>query len=205
MRKRIAAIILIIAVITIAMSASSCSGKAPEVEDVRDRIVYLIENSKDINTLFFGMGLPTYERGGLLSDELGVYYDDKYPSFDRVMENSRYISIEEMKIYAERVYSREYLDDIYETAFEGYMTGSSSAYMRFLESTEWIYQNTYATDFKLPDRIYDYSTIKIVKPSSAEYMNITIDTYTLDDRTPRTVSLSFTYERGDWYLDSPTY
>ena len=63
----------------------------------------------------------------------------------------------------------------------------------------------YATDFELSERIYDYSSMKIVKPSNGEYVNITIDTYTLEDKTVKNISLTFVYERGDWYLDSPTY
>ena len=47
--------------------------------------------------------------------------------------------------------------------------------------------------------------MKIVKPSSDEYINVTLESYTLEDRTRIEVTLSFKYERGNWYLDSPTY
>lgn len=203
MKKNIISIALVLIIVVLGMS--SCSGSAPEIDEVRDRIVYLIEGSKEINILFFGSGLPTYKRDGLIETELGVYYDDEYTAYNKVMENSRFRSIDDMKKAAERVYSENYLDAIYETAFEGYMTGSSSAYMRFLETSDWMYQSISATDFDLSERIYDYSSMEIVKPSNGEYLNITIDTYTLRDKKVKTITLSFIYERGNWYLDSPTY
>ncbi len=205
MKKAIISAMLVIAVILTAMCTVSCSGKAPELEDVKERFIYLIENSKEINTVYFGSGLPVYERDTLLSDKKGVYYNDTYTSHERVMELSRFLTVNEIKERSEEIYSTEYLEAMYETAFQGVMTGSSSAYMRFYESEDWLYQNLYATDFKLSERIYDYSSMKIVKPSNSEYINITIDTYTLEDKKVKNISLTFVYERGDWYLDSPTY
>lgn len=205
MKKAIISAMLVIAVILTAMCTVSCSGKAPELEDVKERFIYLIENSKEINTVYFGSGLPVYERDNLLSDKKGVYYNDTYTSHERVMELSRFLTVNEIKERSEEIYSTEYLEAMYETAFQGVMTGSSSAYMRFYESEDWLYQNLYATDFKLSERIYDYSSMKIVKPSNSEYINITIDTYTLEDKKVKNISLTFVYERGDWYLDSPTY
>ncbi len=205
MKKAIVSLILITVLIVTVLCTSSCSGKAPELEDVKERFIYLIENSKEINTIYFGSGLPVYERETLLSNKKGVYYNDTYTSHERVMEISRYLTVNEIKERSEEIYSTEYLEAMYETAFQGVMTGSSSAYMRFYESEDWLYQNLYATDFKLSERIYDYSTMQIVKPSNSEYINITIDTYTLEEKKVKNISLSFVYERGDWYLDSPTY
>ena len=203
MKKSIISIVLVLLIVVLGMS--SCSGSAPKIDEVRDRIVYLIEGSKEINILFFGSGLPTYKRDGLIETELGVYYDDEYTAYNKVMENTRFKGIDDMKKAAERVYSENYLDAIYETAFEGYMTGSSSAYMRFLETSDWMYQSISATDFDLSERIFDYSSMEIVKPSNGEYMNVTIDSYSLRDKKVKTITLSFIYERGNWYLDSPTY
>lgn len=203
MKKSFISIVLVLLIVVLGMS--SCSGSAPKIDEVRDRIVYLIEGSKEINILFFGSGLPIYRRDGLIETELGVYYDDEYTAYNKVMENTRFKGIDDMKKAAERVYSENYLDAIYETAFEGYMTGSSSAYMRFLETSDWMYQSISATDFDLSERIFDYSSMEIVKPSNGEYMNVTIDSYSLRDKKVKTITLSFIYERGNWYLDSPTY
>ena len=203
--KRIIVICLIIITLLSTTSLISCSRRAPELDDVRERFIYLIENSKKINMIYFGSGLPVYEREGVIATEKGIYYNDELPAYNRVMEISSYLTVDEMKQLSNEIYSTEYMADIYETAFDGVMTGSTSAYLRFLETSNWIYQNRYATDYNLSDRIYDYSTMEIVKPSNGEYVNITIESYTLEDRTRKTVLLTFVYERGNWYLDSPTY
>ncbi len=206
MKKTFAAAMLIIIIIAVALSSASCSGNAPALEDVKDRMVYLIEGSREINTLFFGKGIPVYDREGLLSSELGVYYDDQYTAYNRALEDSEYLSTDDMKAAAEKIYSEEYLKAIYETAFDGYLTGNAAAYLRFYETSDWLFQNREAVDFKLQERIYDYSTIEIVKPSSDEYINITIESYTIDKPNEKeTVSLGFVFERGNWYLDTPTY
>ena len=83
MKKSIISIAFVLIIVVLGMS--SCSGSAPEIDEVRDRIVYLIEGSKEINILFFGSGLPIYERDGLIENELGVYYEDEYTAYNKVM------------------------------------------------------------------------------------------------------------------------
>jgi len=205
MKKVFASAMLVIVILATTLSAVSCSQGAPPLDEVKDRMVYLIEGSKEINALLFGKGIPVYDRDSLLVAELGVYYDDQYTSYNRALESGRYLSVDHMKEEAEKIYSEEYLAAIYETAFDGFMTGSTSAYLRFFETTEWLFQNREAVDFNLSERIYDYSTIEIVKPSSDKYINITIESYTLNDPKRKTISLSFIFERGNWYLDTPTY
>ena len=205
MKKRIINIILALAIVLSAVAMASCSATAPDIEDLRDRFIYLIEGSKELNVIYFGKGLPTYKREDTLSGELGIYYNDELVTYDKVMECSKYISIDEIKKRSEEIYSTEYLSALYETAFDGFVTGGSSAYLRFYESADWIYQNTYATDFALEERIYDYSSMTIVKPSNSEYVNITVNSYTVGSTSAKEISLTFVYERGSWYLDSPTY
>ena len=94
---------------------------------------------------------------------------------------------------------------LYETAFDGVITGNDSAYLRFYDNGEWLYQNIFANDFELCERIYDYSTMKIVKPSSDSYINVTIESYTLKNAERIEITLSFVYENGSWFLDCPTY
>ena len=203
--KRIVTVLLAIFMITSVFAFSSCSGSAPKLDDVKERFIYLIESSKELNTVYFGKGLPIYIREGTLAEEKGIYYNDELTAYNKVMEKSRFLTVEEIKTRSEEVYSSEYLKSLYETAFDGVMTGNTSAYLRFYEVDGWLYQNIYATDFELSERIYDYSSMQIVKPSNNEYINITIDTYTLDDKNVKNISLTFVYERGNWYLDSPTY
>ena len=197
-------VILSLVLITI-LSSVSCAGKVHELDEVKERFVYLIEESKKLNTLFFGTGLPVYRRDDLISERKIIYMTDEYAGYNRVTEQSPYLSVDEMKRACEQIYSEDYRSDLYESAFDGVMTGDSTAYVRFYDDGEWLYQNINATDFKLSERIYDYSTMQIIEPYAADYINVSIESYTLADPTKRTVYLSFIYENGNWYLDSPTY
>ena len=206
MKKRIiASAVAIILALSVICSFCSCD-KTPVLDgNLKDRFVYLIEESKELNTIFFGAGLPVYFRDNEYTERLGVYLDEDLLGYNRVQDNSSYLTIDSIKIKAENVFAEGYLAALYETAFDGVMTGESSAYLRFYDNGEWLYQNIAANDFELKERIYDYSTMQIVKPSSNEYINVTLESYTLEDRTRVKVTLSFKYERGSWYLDSPTY
>ena len=41
---------------------AACASEPPALEDVRDRFTQLIEASYEVNDIFFGEGLPTYDR-----------------------------------------------------------------------------------------------------------------------------------------------
>ncbi|MBR4032526.1 MAG: hypothetical protein IKJ07_07320 [Clostridia bacterium] len=206
MKKIFIGIISVLLVISATVTLSSCSGKAPNIEDVNERFVYLIEESKELNVIFFGTGLPIYRRDGELSERQMVYYNDKVSGYNKVLlDNSEYLSIDDIKAAADKIFSDEYLSELYESAFDGIMVNDSNAYVRFYDNTEWLYQNINAGEFSLSERIYDYSTMEIVKPSNSKYVTVSIESYTLKDPKRRTVDLTFVYENGDWFLDSPTY
>ena len=49
------------------------------------------------------------------------------------------------------------------------------------------------------------TTMRIVKPSSADYITVEIDSHIENDSTILPVKLSIVYENGQWLLDTPTY
>lgn len=207
MKKRVLAgiLALVLGVCTV-LSLTSCQGSsAPELDDVKERLVYLIEESKELNVIFFGKGLPVYRRDSAIAERKTVYTSDSINGYDRLNENSEYISIDALKYAAEQIYSEDYLSAVYEGAFEGILTGNTGAYLRFYDDGKNLYQNTNLHDFKVNERIYDYSTMEIIAPSSSDYINVTVETYSLGESKRKTVTLSFTFENGNWYLDSPTY
>ena len=197
--------LMLIFILIIPMQSCKTQSEPPELDEVRERLIYLIEESKELNVLFFGNGLPVYRRESDISERKMVYFTDTYGRFDRIMENSEFQSPEAIKLKAEQVYSADYASDIYESAFDGIMTGSSSAYIRFYDNSGSFLQNTDATVFKIKERIYDYSSMKIIEPSTADYINLEINSYTVSDPTIRKIYLSFVYENNNWYLDSPSY
>lgn len=186
-------------------SCKAPQSEPPQLDDVRERLIYLIEESKELNVLFFGEGLPVYDRESEISERKMVYFTDSYGSFDRVMENAEFQSPDAIKLKAEQIYSADYVSGIYESAFDGIMTGSASAYIRFYDNGEAFLQNTDATVFNIEERIYDYSSMKIVAPSTADYINLEINSYTLSDPSVKKIYMSFIYENENWYLDSASY
>lgn len=206
MKKRIfTAVLAIVLLLSVASSLLSCSSQPPELEGIKERLVYLIEESKELNVVMFGNGLPVYRRDSSLSDRKMIYYNESYGNYNRLMENSEYISIDEIKITAEQIYSQDYLEEVYQGAFDGIMTGDTSAYVRFYDDGEYLFQHKDLYGFTISERIYDYSTMEIVAPYSSSYINLKIESYSIEDEIRREVYLSFVLENGEWYLDSPTY
>ena len=207
MKKRlISGIFAVIFALLSVLSLASCSkSTAPELDDVKERLVYLIEESKELNVIFFGIGLPVYRRDTAISDRKTVYTNESLGGYDRLSENSQYITIDAMKTEAEKIYSKEYIAALYEGAFDGVLTGNTGAYLRFYDDGKYLYQNSTLYDFTVNERIYDYSTMKIIEPSSADYINVKVESYSLASKERIEITLSFTFENGDWYLDSPTY
>lgn len=207
MKKRlISGVFAVIFALLSVLSLASCSkSTAPELDDVKGRLVYLIEESKELNVIFFGIGLPVYRRDTAISNRKTVYTNESLGGYDRLSENSQYITIDAMKSEAEKIYSKEYIAALYEGAFDGVLTGNTGAYLRFYDDGKYLYQNSTLYDFTVNERIYDYSTMKIIEPSSADYINVSIESYSLASKERIEITLSFTFENGDWYLDSPTY
>lgn len=183
---------------------ASCS-KKPELDGLYDRFVYLIKESEELNTLFFGAGLPVYKKESTLANIRGIYFGYTKSTYDVVMDNSKYSSIADLKAKAERVYSTNYLDAIYETAFEGVLYDGGS-YLRFYSEGDSFYQNEGINIYELEKRIYDYSTMKIIRPSNQDRVNVEIESFLVSaPEIRRTINLAFQNENGQWYLDSPTY
>ena len=208
MRKKlickIFASVICLSLLCSVLCLTSCS-KKPKIDDVYDRFVQLIEESKELNVLFFGAGVPVYEKDSLISDRREVYFAYTKSNFDIVMENSKYDSIEMIKKKAESVYSTNYLNAIYETAFDGVLYDGGS-FLRFYSEGDKFYQNSGINIYELEDRIYDYSTMKIVRPSNSERVNVEIESYLASNPDARrTITIAFQNENGVWYLDGPTY
>ena len=150
---------------------------------------------------------PTYE----------FYYDDDDPEgYSYVRFDNELTSIEQIKEYAETVYSKQYLEGVYEMLFTGAVVSEDSGkgslgaryYVYYDEDGQgWLLQSDEYTSLIKGKRIYDLSTAKIVKPGNAEFVNIEIESYLDSEPDNRvTVKLSMVkQDDGKWYLDSATY
>lgn len=142
------------------------------------------------------------------------YYSDEDPTdYDYVSSDSEYQTVDAIKAEAEKVYSSDYLKSIYEALFTGAVTlentsGLSARYIEYEHGsmgTMLMQSNTYKP-LVSDTRIFDFSTAKMVKPSSKKLVNIEVETYLKSNPDSRsTVRVTLVLENGEWYLDSGTY
>ena len=84
------------------------------------------------------------------------------------------------------------------------MSGVRSA--RFIEHELLLRQRNDIEPRIEKKRIYDYDTMKIVRPSDDERVNIKVDTHLEGEIEILSVTLTIIKAKdGKWYLDTPTY
>lgn len=193
----------------IVLGGSSCSANepAPPLDEVYDRLVTVIEASHEVNVLLFGAGLPVYARGDAEDQLVHRYYGVTDNGQEFVTPYAKYSSIAEMQAAIAAVYSTEYRKSLYESLFTGYADSGMSVMMpaRFSEDERYLYMNKYVTPLVEGVRVYDYAGMEIVRYSHSSFLRVAIPSYTEDNPEKwETVYLSFVYENGDWYLDSPS-
>ena len=139
-----------------------------------------------------------------------VYTADDPTGYDVVRVDSAYISIDELKAAAQAVFSEQYLELIYSSAFDGvaYVEGAATGVRsaRFIEQGGLLRQAHDIEPRLQSQRIYDFSTMKIVRPSNAKRVNISVDTHLEGEDEIMNINISLVRGAdGQWYLDSPTY
>ena len=203
--KRIFSILVVFLMIfTSVFTFSSCSSEPPLLDDVKEDFCLLIEASAEINEILFGAGLPVYEREDEKNSELYANLASQYDKYEYVSTDSKYITVEDIKIAAEKVYTAEYLSSVYMMAFDGYADEISGVTVaRYLESEGWIFSSTTYEPLIDGKREFNYDTMKIVKPSSGDYVNIEIESSLNGEDL--TVTLAFSKTEDGWRLDTPTY
>ncbi len=195
--------------LVVALSVSSCSnrGPAPELHDIYDRLVEVIEESHEVNVLLFGVGLPTYPRGDAEDELLHRYYNLSDPSREYVTPYAKFATIEDMETAITRVYGSEYSESLMSTVFTGYADSDLSVNIpaRYMEDEYTLYQNVYVDPLVTGMRVYDYASMEITEDSFDTFIKVSIRSYPEDSPGEwSTGYLTFVYERGNWYLNSPS-
>ena len=209
MRKRIFSLLMAVVMMLSMLSfVTSCASKPPELEQVYDRLVELIEASHEINVVMFGAGLPVYPRDTEEDELLHRYYGFYQDGREFVTGYSKFGSIEEIKAAASEIYSEDYCASVFESLFTGYasdVVAGSILPARYSEDESRMYQNSKVTPLVTGTRVYDYATMRIVSPSRGDYLIVEIDSYAENKPDEwMTIDLSFVFENGNWYLDGPS-
>lgn len=205
--KKLLIVSLLLVSILLGTTACSRRGPAPELETVYDRLVEVIEASHDVNVLLFGVGLPTYPRGDAEDELLHRYFGVPDNGREFVTPYAKYLFIEDMKTAISAVYGSDYCASLFESVFTGFADSGISGNLpaRYSEDEIALYQNTYVDPLVSGSRVYDYASMEILPESYDTYIRVSIRSYADDNPEEWTTTrLSFVYERGNWYLDSPS-
>ncbi|MBR6708165.1 MAG: hypothetical protein IKL84_00640 [Clostridia bacterium] len=194
-------------ILALVLLLTGCAADLPAVEDVKPRLIELIEASWEINDIFFGEGLPAIARDSDYAKENHIYYmDEEGGNYDIVTPDCPYQSTSMIKDAAELVYSKTYLLSIYETMFVGVADENAGMlYARYLDTEAGLRKSNVHEPITTARRLYDYDSIEIVKPSNDQYINLEIDSHLEGQDEILRVRLTLVKEDGVWLLDSPTY
>lgn len=177
----------------------------PALEEIYDEAVALIEASYTVNDALFGYGLPTWEIGSEHAQLVGIYRDSDSAAYERITNQTPYLSAGELRDAMEQVYSTDYVNSLCESLFDGFVMGSTVVRAQLREDEDGMYQSAAHEPLITEQRIYDYASMHIVKPSNAHFVTIELDSHLPSNGEKLTVQLSLILEDDGWRLDTPTY
>ena len=211
--KKIIAGALAIIVLTVTCVLLFQCNSAPKIENIYDRMVYLLESSQEVNSLIYGCGLPVWEDDSEYVEFMNVYHGFEYTAqyYERVMPmpNAKYSSVQQMKEAIEKVYSRAYLNEVlYPAVFDGFAVsdnngGSLIAVARYYEEKGYLWQSKDFKTFYTGMRVYDYSTMQIRSLGKTDRCVVTVDSWLEDEpENVENIEVLITLQDGQWYLDN---
>lgn len=184
---------------------------APKIEDIYDRMVYLLESSQDVNALIFGCGLPVWEDDSEYVEFEHIYHNlPTARNYEIVMPNAKYHSVDQIKEAIQEIYSQQYIDDVITGAiFDGFAVsdnagGSIVGVARYYEEGMYLWQSK---EFRVKPyegmRIYDYSTMQIRSLGKTDRCVVTVNSWLEDtpDQVEK-IEILIALQDGQWYLDN---
>ncbi|MBO5327237.1 MAG: hypothetical protein J6A84_03845 [Clostridia bacterium] len=144
-------------------------------------------------------------------DRVFIYQDTDDENYDFVRLDCGYLTVDDIKLAAEKVYSPSYLASVNESLFTGMTTGSAMLYARYVDQEDADSGSTALVKYNkdkglvLTEWVYDFSTMRIVD-GNATFVTVELDRYPVGNEGARERSTQrFSLENGEWYLDSPSY
>ena len=208
-KKIIAGVLAVVVLVVSCVLLFQCNA-APRIDDIYDRMVYLLESSQEVNSLIYGCGLPVWEDDSEYVEFMHVYFGlDPARDYEIVMPNAEYYSVKQMKEKIEKIYSKGYLDDvIYRSIFDGFaiengVGGSVVGVARYYEEGNYLWQSKDFKTFYTGMRVYDYSTMQVRSLGKTDRCVVTIDSWLEDSPEEiENVEILIALQDGQWYLDN---
>ena len=191
----------LVAAVALAAAFSSCGKKYDEAE-ITAAAAKLIEASYEINTIFFGEGLPTVEGD---PDDIMKYME--------ITEDSPYHTEEEIRAATLKVYSPEYCELLFERAFSGLTVdlgdGDEVSEAELIGARYVVFDDRLVMlpldeeDVIKLNRTYDTANIKVVMQKSSR-ADVSVPSF-VDGVPDKDVTLTLVMTENGWRLEDPTY
>jgi len=196
---------LCLAALLLVLPLAGCASSAPTEAQLLDTVESLVTQSYALNDLLFGYGLPVYEVTSPLSDFYHVYDDDEYAAYEDAMSAAPFSSVDEIKERLYAVYTADYADSLCSILFDGYLHEGQVVRAQIGENETGLTQSVSYTPLITSRLTYDFSSIRVIKPSSEGLVNLEISACEEGKTEPLTIRLRLVLEKNGWRLDSPTY
>ena len=208
MKRIIAAILAAISLSFVIFSLASCDRSYDETE-VLAAARPLIEESAELNEIFWGKGIR-YDEGDL-SSSIGAYYRADFFDLDRY--NIR--TIEDLKNKTRAVFTQRYCENIFSTVFSSIVDDEIQFYARYFQKysdenntvPEYIMVYSNAIALLKDNVVYLYDTMRVTG-SKRESVYVSIDVVVTNSEgksQTNTLNIGFIEEENGWRINTPTY
>lgn len=201
MKKR--ALVIFLSLTLFLLSLVGCgedSLSKEEEQELFDAIQELVEESRVLNEIYFGEGIPVLETG----KSVGVYKECN----QMILAEWGFDSIDDIKSKTRSIYTESMSSWLSSYAFLSITSGAAVVGARYYEDEDGTLMVSTNADVLLRDDVtYDYSTLEIVSQRNgivALSMDATVTNAQGKTQT-REISLEAEREGSKWKLNSPTY
>lgn len=190
---------------------------APDLQDVRDELIALIEASGEVNRILFGTGLPVYAPDSEEARILGLYHGNSdAPEAFVVRFDAQCASCDDIRALAKSVYADIYIDPVLDGMLQGRLITTPEGKQTLLHAdyNDAAIGLTMASDRKVfvtDTRTYLYDTMKITKKSTGTVLYVSVDSFlpsSDNDGDPEIMNVTLSFVKnaeGAWRLNTPTY
>ena len=205
LRSATHALVLLLACLLVCLTVTACTNRAPATQEVYDEVVALIEASHTVNDLAFGAGLPVWDFDSEFAKENHLYRDSDDSYYQYVTDDAPFGTILQMREAVEAVYSEDYARALCETLFDGFALGTTIVRPQYIENNGWLMQRTEYEPIITARRVYDYPTMRVVRPSDRTHLTVEIESRIEGQSEVSVDKLHLVLEENGWRLDTPTY
>lgn len=207
MKLRIRALLLTV-LLTLGVLLSSCGGSGMSDEEIRQIYRDLVQQSYELNDIYYGDGLPFVISESIMAYLTGVQEGTEgfRVSYMPVSEESPYKYEADIRAATAEVFSDSMCSYLYAVGFEGMSTNEDEtvAFARYIEQDGVLTVRIDLAEEALPmGRTYDFDAMTVIA-DEASVIRASFPSY-IDGEKSVDVKITIVKTANGWRLDSPTY